>query len=158
LFIKNIAVNQSISAFLTESVGDLGLRKIQYFSRLLRATDRQFPYWAIYSYRKVALSTVYRYFRGLSGKTVGRQTSPTCILHWHFIDRMLGRNSGLQLHRRDWWTLAWLSLLGNIFYYSFLWERRWPADIEVLAFLCMLSGIVWSTALHQNTKTNENPC
>jgi len=41
--------------------------------------------------------------------------------------------------------------------YSFLWERRWPAGIEVLAFLCMLSGIVWSTALHQYTETNKNP-
>jgi drug/metabolite transporter (DMT)-like permease len=42
--------------------------------------------------------------------------------------------------------------------YSFLWERRWPTGSEVFAFLCILSGIVWSTALHKNTKTNENPC
>src|SRR5450830_1118515 len=32
--------------------------------------------------------------------------------------------------------------------YGFLWEQRWPTGVEIVAILCLVSGVLWCTSLH----------
>lgn len=34
--------------------------------------------------------------------------------------------------------------------YGFLWEQRWPTRLEVLAIVCLVSGVLWCASLHRN--------
>ncbi|WP_034296913.1 DMT family transporter [Herbaspirillum sp. RV1423] len=33
--------------------------------------------------------------------------------------------------------------------YGFLWDRRWPSRLEVLAIVCLVSGVLWCASLHR---------
>ena len=33
--------------------------------------------------------------------------------------------------------------------YGFLWEQRWPTRLEVLAIVCLVSGVLWCASLHR---------
>lgn len=34
--------------------------------------------------------------------------------------------------------------------YGFLWEQRWPSRLEVLAIICLVSGVLWCASLHRS--------
>lgn len=33
--------------------------------------------------------------------------------------------------------------------YGFLWDRRWPEPVEILAIVCLVAGVLWCTLAHR---------
>ena len=41
-------------------------------------------------------------------------------------------------------------------FYGFLWSRRWPTGLEVLAIACLVAGVLWCATLHRTPQPSAH--